>query len=205
MYAFSKSLLVSQRISCSTTFNSGRYSTIGMKKPPPPTTTTSRRMMMMMMMSSTETQRTLGPGSHISEMEVKKSRFIGYAKHVSTWENAQEYIEQVKMEHPKARHWCYGFRGGYNPVSERCSDDGEPTGTAGLPILGKNQKVRIQKEDEKINCWFINQYASGYFGQKNSNSLFSILCLLESTIGAINGEGLSDTVCVVVRYFGEFF
>ncbi len=85
---------------------------------------------------SPETTRTLAPGSHVSEMEVKKSRFLGYATHVEKWEDALVYIEQVKTEHPKARHWCYGFQCGINPVSERCSDDGEPTGTAGVPILG---------------------------------------------------------------------
>lgn len=100
-------------------------------------------------------EKTLGKGSFSSEMEVKKSRFIGYAKHVKTWDDAQMYIEEVKAQHPKARHWCYGFRSGANPVNERCSDDGEPTGTAGAPILG-----------------------------------------------AIRGEDLSDTICVVVRYFG---
>jgi len=80
--------------------------------------------------------RTIGPGSHVSEMEVKKSRFLGYAMHVENWKEASMYIDQVKAEHPKARHWCYGFQCGINPISERCSDDGEPTGTAGLPILG---------------------------------------------------------------------
>lgn len=100
-------------------------------------------------------QRTLAEGEFSSEMEVKKSRFIGYARHVKTWDDAQMYIEKVKNEHPKARHWCYGFRSGANPVNERCSDDGEPTGTAGAPILS-----------------------------------------------AIRGEDLSDTVCIVVRYFG---
>ena len=74
-------------------------------------------------------QRTVGVGSHVSEMEVKKSRFVGYTKHVENWDQAQTYIEQVKLEHPKARHWCFGFRCGTNPIQERCSDDGEPTGT----------------------------------------------------------------------------
>lgn len=107
-------------------------------------------------MSSTEATTTLDAGSHQSELEVKKSRFIGYAQHCETWKEAQDYINNVvKVEHPKARHVCFGFVAGFNPVQERCSDDGEPTGTAGLPILG-----------------------------------------------AIKGEGLSDTVCVVVRYFG---
>ena len=90
-----------------------------------------------MMSSNLETHRTLAPGSHFSEMEVKKSRFLGYAKHVENWSDAQSYIEEIKREHPKGRHWCYAFRAGVNPVSERCSDDGEPTGTAGQPILGK--------------------------------------------------------------------
>jgi putative IMPACT (imprinted ancient) family translation regulator len=89
------------------------------------------------MSSSTEAQRTLAPGSHVSEMEVKKSRFLGYAKHVENWDEAQTYMEEVKAEHPKARHWCYGVRFGVSPVSERSSDDGEPSGTAGQPILGE--------------------------------------------------------------------
>jgi Uncharacterized protein family UPF0029 len=67
-----------------------------------------------------------------SEMLVKKSRFIGYAKHAKTWDEAQSFIQEIKVQHhPKARHVCFGFRGGTNPVTERCSDDGEPTGTAG--------------------------------------------------------------------------
>lgn len=68
-----------------------------------------------------------------SELQVKKSRFIGYAKHARTWDEAQTFIQEIKAQHhPKARHWCFGFRGaGANPVTERCSDDGEPTGTAG--------------------------------------------------------------------------
>lgn len=78
---------------------------------------------------------TLDSGSHQAEIEIKKSRFIGYAKHVENWKDAQSYLEYVHKEHPKARHVCFGFVAGFNPVQERCSDDGEPTGTAGLPIL----------------------------------------------------------------------
>lgn len=81
--------------------------------------------------------RTLQTGSHEADMEVKKSKFLGYAQHVETWKEAQDYLQDITMEHPKARHVCFGFVAGSNPVQERCSDDGEPTGTAGLPILGK--------------------------------------------------------------------
>jgi putative IMPACT (imprinted ancient) family translation regulator len=92
-------------------------------------------------MSSDEKQAvsstTLTPGLHDAEMEVKKSRFIGYAQHVTTWKEAQDFLGLVKAEHPKSRHIAYGFLAGCNPVQERCSDDGEPTGTAGLPVLGE--------------------------------------------------------------------
>lgn len=58
------------------------------------------------------------------------------ARYCTTWESAQEFVNSIKVEHPKARHICFAFVGGYNPKTERCSDDGEPTGTAGVPILG---------------------------------------------------------------------
>ena len=86
---------------------------------------------------STEAMTALEPGSHEGEHEVKKSRFLGYAQKAETWKEAQEYIEYIHTLHPKARHACYGFVAGVNPVTERCSDDGEPTGTAGQPILGE--------------------------------------------------------------------
>lgn len=71
-----------------------------------------------------------------SEQTIKKSRFIGIAKQCSSWEDAKFLIDSINAEHPKARHVCFGFVAGSNPVQERCSDDGEPTGTAGVPILG---------------------------------------------------------------------
>ena len=91
----------------------------------------------------------------ISEQIIKKSRFIGIAKHCESWEEAQATIESIRAEHPKARHICFGVVLGSNVVQERANDDSEPTGTAGAPILG-----------------------------------------------GIKGEGLTDTLCVVVRYFG---
>ena len=72
-----------------------------------------------------------------AEEIVKKSRFIGIAKHCTSWNDAQEFIQSIRGEHPKSRHVCFGFVCGTNPVTERCSDDGEPTGTAGQPILSK--------------------------------------------------------------------
>lgn len=79
---------------------------------------------------------TLEDGLHEDEQTIKKSRFIGLATNCASWGAAQEFIAQVRADHPKARHVCFGFVAGVNPVQERASDDGEPTGTGGAPIIG---------------------------------------------------------------------
>ena len=72
-----------------------------------------------------------GPGE--AEFTEKRSRFLGHIRHVESEEEAKAFINQIKKEHYDARHncWCYLLRGGV----ERYSDDGEPQGTAGIPML----------------------------------------------------------------------
>ena len=86
--------------------------------------------------STDEPLLTLEDGLHEDEQTIKKSRFIGLAMNCASWGAAQEFIAQVRADHPKARHVCFGFVAGVNPVQERASDDGEPTGTGGAPIIG---------------------------------------------------------------------
>lgn len=70
--------------------------------------------------------------------KVKGSKFIGYAFPVTSEDQAKEYIKQVKEEHYKARHWCYAWQIGYNDKKKyRANDDGEPSNSAGQPILGQ--------------------------------------------------------------------
>lgn len=70
------------------------------------------------------------------ETEVSKSRFIATLGMAETTEAARAFIAAVRAEMPDASHHVYAFRAGYgNSVSEGVSDDGEPTGTAGPPIL----------------------------------------------------------------------
>jgi hypothetical protein len=110
---------------------------------------------------------TLAPGLHEAEMEVKKSRFIGYAQHVTTWKDAQDFLNIIKEEHPKSRHIAFGFVAGSNPVQERCSDDGEPTGTAGLPVLGEFcclLKVAQQHESTYSIVVLMVLYSHGFNG-----------------------------------------
>ncbi|HEL2057919.1 TPA: YigZ family protein [Streptococcus suis] len=71
----------------------------------------------------------------IVEEEIKKSRFICFMKRVTSEEEAREFINSIKKEHYKANHNCSAFVLGENMAIKRTSDDGEPSGTAGVPML----------------------------------------------------------------------
>lgn len=74
----------------------------------------------------------------ISE-EIKKSRFITLLAPTAGVEAAKAFVQQVKSQHPAARHHCWAFVAGPPNDSQQLgfSDDGEPAGTAGKPILGQ--------------------------------------------------------------------
>ncbi|HEY5716601.1 MAG TPA: YigZ family protein [Psychromonas sp.] len=73
--------------------------------------------------------------------EIKKSRFITYLSHAEGKEQALAYVNRIKALHPEARHHCWAYIGATpeNSVCMGCSDDGEPKGTAGKPILAAIQ------------------------------------------------------------------
>ncbi|WP_297416854.1 YigZ family protein [Clostridium sp.] len=75
--------------------------------------------------------------------EEKKSEFIGYAKRVENEEEAKAFISEIKNMHKQARHNCSAYIIGKNMNIQRYSDDGEPQGTAGIPILEVMKKSRI--------------------------------------------------------------
>lgn len=75
-------------------------------------------------------------GSCEAEIEVKKSRFLAVLANCRSEAEAQQLIETVRKRHYDARHNCYAWRiSGENRTEERQSDDGEPQGTAGKPML----------------------------------------------------------------------
>lgn len=76
------------------------------------------------------------------ELEIKKSRFIGLAFEVKMVEQVSEILQTLKKEHKKARHICYAYIIS-SPHQEKCFDDGEPSGTAGKPILNVMQKQNL--------------------------------------------------------------
>ena len=81
-----------------------------------------------------------GEGS--DEFEERRSIFIGHAKHVTSEEEAMEYVKAKKKEYSDATHncWAYLLKGG---IVARYSDDGEPQGTAGVPMLEAIRKSGV--------------------------------------------------------------
>ena len=79
--------------------------------------------------------RTIKEDGQVQE-EIKKSRFICHAKRVYSEEEARAFITAIKKEHYKATLNCSAFIIGERSEIKRTSDDGEPSGTAGVPMLG---------------------------------------------------------------------
>ena len=73
----------------------------------------------------------------IGEFKDRGSKFIAYATPLSMETDFSVFIEKIKKEHPKARHHCFAWRLGLDGNRYRANDDGEPSGTAGRPILGQ--------------------------------------------------------------------
>lgn len=77
-----------------------------------------------------------------AEFTIQKSRFIGHIKRTETEEEAQAFIKQIKKEHSQATHNCSAYLIGEHDQIQKANDDGEPSGTAGVPmleVLKKNQ------------------------------------------------------------------
>jgi uncharacterized YigZ family protein len=91
----------------------------------------------------------------MGEVTEKKSRFIAHVFNVTSEEKAVEHINTVKKEYWDARHNCYAYVVGEKNELQRFSDDGEPSGTAGKPILEIITQSKIQ------NCLIV---VTRYFG-----------------------------------------
>jgi uncharacterized YigZ family protein len=102
----------------------------------------------------TESYKTVRQAGH-NEVTIQKSRFIGYASPCATEEEAIRYIQAIREQHREARHHCYAYIIGSNSGIMRYSDDGEPGGTAGMPMLD------LLKKEQTVNCCVV---VVRYFG-----------------------------------------
>lgn len=91
----------------------------------------------------------------VAEFKDRGSKFIAYSFPIKTTNDFKKHLQDLKKEHPRAVHHCFAYRIGFDGNTFRMSDDAEPSGTAGKPILGQ-----------------------------------------------IDSKNLTDTLIVVVRYFG---
>ncbi|MGO0063647.1 YigZ family protein [Brevibacillus fluminis] len=90
------------------------------------------------------------------EIVIERSRFIGYAQRATTEEEAVAFINMIKKKHWDATHNCSAFVIGENDQIQRSSDDGEPSGTAGKPIL-----ECIKKNGLKDTVVVVTRYFGG--------------------------------------------
>src|SRR5690349_13533448 len=72
-----------------------------------------------------------------AEFKDRGSKFIAYTYPIQSVDDFKKCMEAIKKEHPKATHHCFAYRIGLDNNTYRVSDDGEPSGTAGKPILGQ--------------------------------------------------------------------
>lgn len=91
-------------------------------------------------------------GQH--EIVIQKSRFIGHVKRTETEEEAQEFIAKIKKEHYNATHNCSAYMIGENNLIQKANDDGEPSGTAGIPILEVLKKMDLKDTTVVVTRYF---------------------------------------------------
>lgn len=123
------------------------------------------------------------------EYEEKKSRFLANAAPVTSEEEAAAFIASIRKKYYDARHHCYAFVIGRNREITRCSDDGEPGGTAGKPIL--ETLLGTQAVDGIV-------VVTRYFG----GTLLGAGGLVRSYTRAAQ-EGLANAKTAVMRYGTE--
>ena len=94
-------------------------------------------------------------GSACEEIVISKSRFIGYISPCQDENAALSFLQHIRESHKTATHHCFAYIIGENGGIMRYSDDGEPGGTAGLPIMG------VLRSKEVVNCCIV---VVRYFG-----------------------------------------
>lgn len=90
----------------------------------------------------------------VHEIEIKKSRFITHIKRIKDEDEAIEFIESIKKEHWKATHNCSAYVLGMNDEIQRADDDGEPSGTAGIPMLEILKKRELKNVVVVVTRYF---------------------------------------------------
>lgn len=89
-----------------------------------------------------------------AEIVIKKSQFICAVARTETEEEARAFVERISTKHRKATHNCYAYMCGLNDEIQRASDNGEPSGTAGVPILEVLKNLELHNVTAVVTRYF---------------------------------------------------
>ncbi|WP_284139256.1 MULTISPECIES: YigZ family protein [unclassified Virgibacillus] len=89
-----------------------------------------------------------------NEITIQKSRFIGYVRRVESEKDAQTFIQEIKKKHHDATHNCSAYMIGEHDQIQKANDDGEPSGTAGIPILEVIKKQHLKDTVVVVTRYF---------------------------------------------------
>ena len=93
-------------------------------------------------------------GKKEREEIIERSKFICFLSHVEDEEEAKEFVEKIKKEHSLATHNCYAYIADEMGLIQKFSDDGEPQGTAGLPMLNTLKNLGLKKVVSVVTRYF---------------------------------------------------
>lgn len=137
------------------------------------------------------------PGEGVDvEIEIKRSRFLTCLRRVATEAEARAVVEERRSVHFDARHHCSAFVLGPDGRTARSSDDGEPSGTAGVPMLQVLQKNGLTD---------VVAVVTRYFGGIKLGAGGLVRAYSEAVAGAIEAAGIREvTLCRVLRVDVDF-
>jgi len=143
-------------------------------------------------MSSFKTVRQAANDDYV----INKSRFIGHAAPAETEEAALAFLQRIRQEHREATHNCYAYIIGQNAGIMRYSDDGEPGGTAGMPML---EVIRARNITNV--CVVVTRYFGGILlGSGGLVRAYSHTCALALSAAQVAVMEESQRWCVEIAY-----
>lgn len=128
----------------------------------------------------------------VHTIEIERSRFICYLKKTMNEEEAKSFIQNIRKSHPDANHHCTAFLMGQHDELQRCNDDGEPSGTAGVPMLSALKNSNIHD---------ITAVVVRYFGGIKLGAGGLVRAYTKSVSEAIQAAPKVETVSVFVYSF----
>ncbi len=133
-------------------------------------------------------------GEH--EIVIQKSKFIGYVQRVHTEGDATTFIQGLKKQHYNATHNCSAYIIGDNDQIQKANDDGEPSGTAGIPMLEVLKRLKLKNTAVVVTRYFggIKLGAGGLIRAYSSTTSETI-----KKIGIVKGE-LMQGISITINY-----